>query len=210
MYWQTLIRIFDALSLRERGLIAVTLLCLVWGLWAISLEQYVTHTKVEVTSNIEELAQQLSARTNVQQQVVKAWPSRLDLMSERSDARASLAAVSEQIDLFLNRAMDPQEVSDLLHAMLARYPGIELVSLKNLPAQEIVVDEQASGLFRHPIQLVIHGGYEEVVHYVEALEDLSAGVLFRRLDYQVESYPLARVSMEVESFSRREAWLGAE
>ncbi|MEQ9451408.1 MAG: hypothetical protein RJQ07_07455 [Pseudomonadales bacterium] len=209
MRWPELIALFESCSLRERTLISLTVLCAIWGLWFITVDTVVEETRVEVTSNITQLANQLKDGTAAQQRAIRAWPERLNLQQEKVGAELALDEVSEQIEDILARAMDVHEVSALLHTLLARYPGIELVELKNLPAEEVQIDGQASGLYRHPLMLVINGGYAQVVAYVEALEQLPAGVSFRRMEYTVEAYPRANVVLEIESLSRQRAWVGA-
>ena len=121
----------------------------------------------------------------------------------------ALQRVNQRIDGVLANALEPHEVAEVLQTVMQQYQGIQLLELKNLPAQAIVVDGAETGLFRHGLKMTLAGGYVDLVHYVEALESMPKQLRFTNLAYQVDQYPHAEVIIEVESLSRHEAWFGA-
>ncbi len=201
--------LFEARSLRERLLITASVLSVIWAIWAYTLDGAVAETKVELTQNISQLAAQLKAGTSSQQKAIAAWPERLTLETQKNAAQQELATAKQRIDQLLEAAVNPQDVAVLLRAILAQHSGIEVVELVNLPVKEIVIADQPSGLYRHPLKLTMQGSFQEVVAYIEALEAVPGGLSFRRLDYLVDAHPRAQVVLEIETLSNRQAWFGA-
>lgn len=82
------------------------------------------------------------------------------------------------------------------------------------PAAEAVAMETAAtalsapGLYRHGLRVEFGGGYLQTFAYLRALESLHSRFLWEALEFDVEQYPRARVSITVYSLSLDDAWIG--
>ena len=199
---------FESRSMRERILIAVTFLTAVWGVWLLTLGGSVMDYTVEVETDVNRLASQLRQTTDQRRANIQRWPEHLALIAERDSLEAVVESRDEDINDILGNTIGPQAVRELVAAVVKQHSGIQLVEMKNLPAEEIVLDGEASGLFRHPLQLTISGGYADVTSYVRALEQFPRRLNWRQMTYVVDEYPKARVVFVFESLSRHKAWIG--
>ncbi len=64
------------------------------------------------------------------------------------------------------------------------------------------------GVFKHSVIVSLEGQYFDVIAYLRALEQLSWKIYWHAIDYQVQQYPTARVSIEVYTLSTEEGVLG--
>ena len=99
----------------------------------------------------------------------------------------------------------------LLEDMLRRQPGLELVELKSLPPEPVLVGEareQVQGIYLHPLEIRFQGRFFGVIDYLNALEALQWDFVWRAVAYDVTDYPVADVVLTVETIGREEDWLG--
>ncbi len=87
-------------------------------------------------------------------------------------------------------------MAGLLEEVLQRSKGLELISLKSLPAEELAVAESAA-YYLHPVELSLRGRYFDFVAYLQALEGMPVQYYWSSLDYKVDRYPVADVRLRV-------------
>jgi len=64
------------------------------------------------------------------------------------------------------------------------------------------------GLYRHGVKLVFEGDYMTTMAFLESLEQKSWRFFWQSLQYDVEKYPKARVTLTLYTLSPERAWLG--
>jgi len=64
------------------------------------------------------------------------------------------------------------------------------------------------GLYRHGVRLVFEGDYMTTMAFLESLEQKSWRFFWQSLQYDVEQYPKARVTLTLYTLSPERAWLG--
>jgi MSHA biogenesis protein MshJ len=64
------------------------------------------------------------------------------------------------------------------------------------------------GLYRHGVRLVFEGDYLTTMAFLESLEQKSWRFFWQSLQYDVEQYPKARVTLTLYTLSPERAWLG--
>lgn len=73
-----------------------------------------------------------------------------------------------------------------------------------LPPKEI----ENVGVFKHAVLVSVEGKYFDVVQYLQALEQLPWKIYWEGLDYQVNKYPKAKITIEVYTLSTDKGVLG--
>jgi MSHA biogenesis protein MshJ len=61
-----------------------------------------------------------------------------------------------------------------------------------------------AGVFKHAVQMELAGSYFQVLSYLEALESLNWRFYWQSLNYQVEAYPRAVITLNVYTLSTEE------
>lgn len=81
---------------------------------------------------------------------------------------------------------------------------------KALAAVEKTPDEQEkkTGVFKHSVIVELEGDYFDVVTYLQALEAMPWRFYWQALEYEVTSYPTAKIRMEVYTLSTEQGVLG--
>ena len=207
--------LYEMRSLRERVIIVVTLLTLTWGIWISSLGGYVIDQKVSLTQEIERLAADLKLQNSEANRLRQADrpESNNALRRQQEIASGQLAEQNSAMDVLLRRFVAPEQVPVLLEDMLSQHRGLKLVRITSREVEPLLVVnaegvEVPSGIFKHPVSIELQGGYLDLVAYLQALEDGTWHFTWRKLEYEVQAYPMASVMLEVETLSRSEDWLG--
>lgn len=207
---------FDAMSLRERVLILVTLVvALAFPTFTYLIEpaqqQTATLTSARLKLQTEsaearidyELAKALKVKdpNEVLQQQIDAFKRQVE--EQRQQQKARSAALVE-----------PLEMIELLQQILQQHQGVRVLSLRK--ATPIRIDiaqaegdkDAALGLFRHDLELVLEGGFFEVQGFLQAVEQANRSLFWDSIDYQVGGYPSAQVRLLLYTLSSTQEWLG--
>ncbi|MFB2641146.1 MSHA biogenesis protein MshJ [Shewanella bicestrii] len=195
---------FDALSQRERGLIALAVLVLVAmsaympieSLWK---QQYSTAQQVKA----------LEQENKISMQQIDLYQQRL-AMDPNQDYRQRLNLLQQQnqeIDAQLNEQMVDMVPADympeLLGNLLGQVQGIKLLKFTSVtPVPLLAVGEEKKlNLYSHGIRMSLEGDYFSVLRFVEAVEAMPDKLYWKRLDYKVAEYPKGKIDIELYTLS---------
>ncbi|MBK1727340.1 hypothetical protein [Halorhodospira neutriphila] len=104
----------------------------------------------------------------------------------------------------------------VLEALVAEQEGVTLVRLEQLPPEQLVAPQSPGEdgeaplppIYRHTVRLVVRASYRAVTAYLQSVESLDWQFNWQSMTYQVETYPQARVTLELSTLSGYEAWIG--
>lgn len=195
---------FDALSQRERGLIAIALLALIATLAYMPIEslwkqQYSTAQQLKV----------IEQENQVSVQQIDLYQQRLAL-DPNQDYRQRLTLLqqqNQQLDTQLNEQMVDMVPADympeLLGNLLGQVQGITLLKFTSVaPVPLLAVGEEKKlNLYSHGIRMSLEGDYFSVLRFVEAVEAMPDKLYWKRLDYKVADYPKGKVDIELYTLS---------
>ena len=170
-WWQTLAARIDALSLRERGFLFVSLLvcCLLLAdvLWLSpvqTLHRQVTQRFAAQNTELQRLRDELKTSSG------ETGPGKV-MREELVQVKTRLEVVNQEITQMPASAMDETPLSKVLIHFLRRHEGLTLVRTATLPVDNKAAQESgASGLKRQSLELTVAGPYPELIRYVQTLE----------------------------------------
>ncbi len=116
--------------------------------------------------------------------------------------------LSMQLSDVLSSLVSPSQMAEMLQSVLDSGTKLKLVSLESLPASPISATDGDAQYFLHPVRIELTGTYFAIRDYLHALERLSVKYYWRSFQYQVESYPNARLTLEVYTLGTREEFIG--
>lgn len=219
--WASLSRRYEALTQRERVLVALGLILgpLLIGN-ALFLDPQLTLAKGAQNT----IATESASLTALQAQVV-TLQQQLNIDPD-AGKKAELAALSaerdkldEQLRQFGSSLVRPEDMNGLLERLLAKYSGLRLVSLKTLPPQSVIGQkepakdsegkqvERSFDLYRHGVEIRLEGNYGQLQAYLTQLEKLPQRLLWGQLNYRVIEYPRAEMTLTVYTLSPDKTWL---
>ena len=193
----------DALELRERILLLTATVVVVYllvdslGLQPILKAQQVTGQQI---SDIET---KLGAMR--QQADLFNYKSDQDPLAERQENRdgleSELAGLDDRIIGQLGALVEPAQAAEMLEQVLTGHRGLKLKSLlassEPLTDLEIGKQESGGGLGRYQIEMVVEGGYMDLLRYLQDLEAMPWKFFWQEVDFQTADYPRAETRLQL-------------
>ncbi|MFN0313616.1 MAG: hypothetical protein ACKVQA_01065 [Burkholderiales bacterium] len=211
---------FDALARRERVLVFFAFVSLVLGAaFALVADPALVRSK-DLSNRIAEHERQLATLVLNQQAIqaqlatdVNAGPR-----AQLSDTQAQLRELEGQIKGLHQTLIPARSMAKVMSGILQREGTVRLISLRNIPAEPLTLDEPAKTaakagkgeshglLYKHGVELVVEGGYFELLSFLSSLEKQPWRMLWAETSLSAE-YPKARLRMKLYTLSLDPAWL---
>lgn len=202
------------LSLRERGIIFIAILVVLYGLAANLLFPPIYAEQSRIQKQLTSKRAQIQAfEKQIQEALVQvahdpdaANRARRDqLQTQLKELDASLAAVT-------SRLVSPKEMARVVEQILLKNRSLELVRIESLapvPLRQADAAAASAGLdaYRHGMRIEIRGNYLDVLKYLKELEALPWKVFWGHIGLKVEQYPISHVSLEVYTLSTEQGWI---
>ena len=230
--WRTLQRRFDQRAQRERLLliaaVAALALMLADSLWlgpaqktfrAARSQQVLAQTALQgLRAELDRLADQGSRQAQARQSELTGWRQRV---------REGEAALRQHEDSLVG----PDRMIGLLEHLLARHGEVRVRAMRSLGRSDLLApagnaDSGAAAIpaspasaagaaandsrpsrYRHGVELVLEGGYADLLSYLRAVEALPQRVLWGSVSLKVEQHPKSVLTLRVYTISRERHWL---
>ncbi|MBE7424025.1 MAG: agglutinin biogenesis protein [Zoogloeaceae bacterium] len=230
--WQTK---FDALSLRERLMVAAAALAamffladaLLLGGWQ-RQNAGLRATLAEQRAETERAAAQIREL----QDRAASHPDALARARIR-EIEQKIAAIDASLRSSSKQLVPPERMASLLEDLLKRNKRLQLVKMTTLPAAELlgrdpagtspagmaqppeagqpqVGSGQASGqnnIFKHGVELTLRGSYFEMLDYLVQVESLPWQMYWGRLRLEARDYKRPELTLTLYTLSLDKAWL---
>jgi len=221
--WLKLAGRYDALSTRERWMVAAALLGAILLLGSMLL--------IEPAMRRATLAERASAEQRQQLAGLQAQIVALQSPGRDPDvaARAELDGLKKQLGELGSRltAMEgalvpPERMSGLLEDLIRRDSGLRLLSLRTLPVTPLLdkpgakapagdksaeLPVPAAGLYKHGVEIRLEGGYLELAAYLARLEKSPQKLLWSNVSLSAEKHPKLVLTLTVFTLSLDRTWL---
>lgn len=200
----------DAMSLRERALIFVTLLVALYFLAVNGLfgplnrenerwQQQLSQKRQETQA----LEMQVQALANTGEVPGSAKSNKLEALRE------NLKIMDADLGRVTSGLVSPREMARLMEQMLLKNRGLQVIKVESIPATPL---QEAGGsgavVYKHGMHVEVKGGYLDTLRYLKSLEALPWKVFWGKVALKSEKYPDSRVSLVIYTLSTNEAWIG--
>lgn len=197
---------------RERWLLAAMLVAIVgYGFDSVALrplEQERSQTESALSARREQIrileSQLEAARHPVLDEAERARRDEVRQLEQQ------IAEIDKGISTAVSRLVPPEAAVEVLEELLADDGRLELVNLTSQPPRRLG-PEQTQGahtLYQHGLRIEIQGDFAATLDYLRRIERSDWQLLWDRFEYHVESYPEARITIELHTLSEREEWVG--
>ncbi|MBL3558360.1 MULTISPECIES: type II secretion system protein M [Marinobacter] len=226
---------FNERPIRERVLLTVTALVVVlvagWELAVAPVlagNEQLRYRQVSLSDTRAALMEQQSLLS----EQLASDPSQV-LRNQLAARQQRLERLNNELAETTGRLIAPRAMVVLLREMLAAQDKLELVGVDLLSPVPVFdrpsegVSQTASGsagngagtdsadnesseplLYAHDAEIVLRGGYMDVLDYIETLEAMDARLGWVLLEYDSSNYPENEVRIRVRTLSLDRAWLG--
>ena len=209
----------DALSVRERGFVFITVLVVLYAVGYKTIFEPIRIESNQLDLSLQDQYQKIDA-TNKELNVMLAGTEQGSAQN-RSKIEAltlQLHNLESEMDRMTAGVVTPKEMAKLIEQMLSRYHSLDLVSLEALPPAPVDDIKRAVGeavpmtsdviMYRHGMRVELSGRYLDILEYLKSLEHLPWKVYWGEVTLETQKYPISKVSLVIYTVSRYPAWIG--
>lgn len=212
----------DSRVLRERVLIFLTLLALIFLVWNFLVQAKFDRERntlqieaTKIASEQKTLETQMSALTlSMASDPAIAKTNEIRTLNTRiSEVEARLSGLSQGL---ISAEQLPKVLEDVLH----RTASVKLLQVRTLAATELqlvtTLDTKnegkptagGTGVYKHGVLIRVAGSYAQLIQLMTEIEALQWKFYWESLDYTVKQYPNAEIDIRVFTLSSEEGLLG--
>ncbi|MCF7364329.1 type II secretion system protein GspM [Vibrio diazotrophicus] len=208
--WQKWSQQFEGRAPREKWLIAICgLIVITMVLQTLLIDPLLQQRK----DAQQKLMSQQSANQRMESEIIilqreLAKDPNAEIIKELEQLQQQSQELSMQLSEVMSNLVSPSQMANLLQSVLDHSAKLKLVSLTSLPASPINETDSNAEYFLHPVRMELNGTYFAIRDYLHALESLPVKYYWRSFHYQVETYPNAKLVLEVYTLGTREEFIG--
>ena len=206
----------NGLSLRERGIVFVAILVVIYGVAAnflfppLNVEQ--ARLKKQLT---DKRAQIQTFDAQIQAALAKSVVDPdAGNRAKRAQLGAQLKALDESLATVTARLVPPREMARMVEQVLLKTRRLEVVLLKSLPPEPLqqlasVATGRGAGLtaYRQGMHIELRGNYLDTLVYLRELEALPWKMFWGQVSLKVEQYPVSYVTLRIYTLSTQPGWI---
>lgn len=213
----------DGRVFRERLLIFLTLLALIFLLWNFLVQSgfdrerdalQVEADKISIERQALETQMSTLALAMASDPAIAKTNTIRKLNTDISDVEARLSGLSQGL-------ISAEQLPKVLEEVLLRTSSVKLLQVRTLAATELqlltatpeannenkpAVD--GTGVYKHGVLIRVAGNYSQLIQLMTEIEALQWKFYWESLDYTVTQYPNAEIDIRVFTLSSEEGLLG--
>ncbi|MDH3633130.1 MAG: hypothetical protein OES20_00345 [Gammaproteobacteria bacterium] len=206
---------FNAYSMRERGLIAISIIVVICFLWWINYASPMMQNVEALQTENQRIAREIESNRAIVRNTRQAIEAGVYQEKEKQILKLSkeLAALEDQLQVTTIELIDPEKMFLLMNELIYRDSRLKLLSLKRRevkpaipPINEEEVDEVS--IFRHVLEIEFAGKYLDILKYMQKLEALDWKLLWDEIELASDEYPNVTVKVVISTLSTRKEWVG--
>lgn len=218
--WQTIMKWLSARHPRERVVLLCAGLGIVVMLWLALVHDVITAAKENELRAIASVNSQIQEEQKRQADIRATYttdPNNFALSRQR-ELREAMETATARLNQLYGELITPQQMSQVLTAILQRETALQFVSLSNSPSEPLLTGaadpaDAASPsadtqVFKHGLTMVFEGNFLETVQYLRSLERLDGSFFWDSLEFELLEYPNARIRLDIYTLSTEQGWIG--
>jgi len=204
----------NALSLRERSIIILTIVILLGFVWW----NYFALPMQEKTKQLNQQSKSLEIEIVTINATVKAIQKRManGVFKARQQKLAQLKLELKRINALLEAKtqalIEPEEMFDLMQQLIFAESRLKLITMKRKQVEAVFSDHMEENpqpvIYRHVMQVSFEGKFEHILKYIQKLEFLKWRLIWERISLKSSEYPIITVNIEISTLSDNEYWVG--
>ena len=211
----------NQLSLRERILVLLGILSVLYMIWDTFLLIPVQHSHKQLT--VEHLSIQKQLSDLEVRNILAAGllqNNNKDKFNKKIDqVKGNINDLDQTLKERLQGRVPDELMSSMLNDVLKKNQGLQLLFIHNIPAEPLIQKELAKevnkerikednpGIFMHSLEIELMGSYLDILDYLIALESMQWKIFWDQVQLNVLEYPKVKVHIKVHTFSLTEGWL---
>jgi MSHA biogenesis protein MshJ len=206
----------DALSLRERGIMFVTVLVVLYfaasGLVFGPLHAQQQRMENELKAKYGQIA---TINAQVQQTIHAATRD----PDKENEARlkvlhGQLERLDPQLANVTQALVSPRDMARFVEQVLTRNKALQVLRVESIPPAPVDAAGNSNpaavdnGVYKHGMRIEVRGRYLDIVKYLRALESMPWKVFWGQVTLESDDYPMSRLTLVIYTLSLRQGWIG--
>jgi MSHA biogenesis protein MshJ len=206
-----LITRFENLSLRERGLVLLVIIGLIYAIWDFLLMQPLEEQRLHLSSLLQYKQKHLNTLNQTIQELKNPSiePDANDDNYTLNNLRNQLLHQENKIKFLTSTLISPQNMLKMLKSVLVP-TSLTLLKLEtqiSQLSQPLSKINTSAQVFKHSLRIEFSGNHKDMLAYVRFLEDLPWKFYWDELDIVINNYPSTHITLTVYTFSRKAGWI---
>lgn len=223
IYYRKASDVFNDLGIRERSLICITVAVVLFYCWSTffmgGLEKNLKSfqaKKPPIEKQLVLLSTQIASLQGKNKQASQEKPGS---GNEIDSLRKEISALDELIAGLTSGAVKPKEIIGVLKRVMTEVKGLKVARMNVLDAtpldENALVDikkyiaTKVSRLYKHEIEIELHGNYFSAYEYLRKLESYSHLFYWNEIVYKALAWPTAHITLKIYTLSSRKDEAGA-
>lgn len=225
--WLQLATRYDALSSRERWMVAAAVL---GGIVLLGLMLVIEPAMQRAALAERASAEQRSQLAGLQAQMLALQSPGQDpdvaARAELDGLKKTLGELGSRISAMEGSLLPPERMPGLLEDLIGRSSGLRLLSLRTLPVSPVLdtpaakapeggevgdkpadTTPPAAGLYKHGVEIRLEGGYQALAAYLARLEKSPQRLLWSNVSLSADKHPKLVLTLTVFTLSLDRTWL---
>jgi len=201
----------DARGRGERALVAALLLLVAGWFYLANLHDPLIMRLDQSQRQLSTLESRIAA---VQARIAAAQMARdhdpaAPLRQRLERVRTEQNQIDAEIVALTGSLVSPEAMTDLLTAVLAQQPGLQLRRLENRPPEALRSGSELAQVYRHGLLIEFEGDFLNALRYLLLLENLPQRFFWDSLQLRQLQWPRATITLELHTLSAQEGFIGA-
>jgi len=206
----------DALAIRERALVGITVLALIFISWDTLIRASFDTKTTKLTNEIDKANLDiinLNAQLESEKILQESEPNAKN-RAAKAKLAFDLAKLNEELDQLTVGFIEPKLMIKILEELFSRSKDLELIRMENMGGTPLLGDDANNEkkndniVFRHGVVIEFKGKYLDTLKYLKAIENMPWRFYWGGLKYTVDEYPDAHVTITLYTLSLNEGWVG--
>lgn len=227
---KTIIANIEARKLPERAILLALLLLIIGYLWLVFVYDKLEAGQNALQNRYAALSAQLVEEADRMISIQRNYVADPDAFARnrQQELQQATIEIDNQLRELTGQLILPRQMSQVLTTILQRETTLKLVSLENTPSSVLVsagseaivplvgqsefeldqeVDDQVR-VYSHGLNMTFEGDFIETIRYLRSLENLDTSFFWNTLNYQVTTWPRARITLNIFTLSTQRDWIG--
>ena len=217
--WLKLSGRIDSMTLRERiEIFVASVAVLLFLINSLILEPLFARNR-QLADQIHQQNMRLETANNGVALQMAAFSANPDAAAELQLAglKRDAAAMAGALRAMQHGLVAPEKMGQLLQQLLRSNGKLKLLSLRTLPVTGMggapaasdakAAPAQRELLYRHGVEVVLQGGYLDMLDYMEALEGAPQQVFWGRAQLDARKYPASTLTLTLYTLGLDEKWM---
>lgn len=201
---------YNQLTQREKIMLLVSCLVLVWGAWDKLFFAPLQTKKTGLNNELSTIEEQIENNKRSAMEVelmAKVDPNKQNKQTIQQ-LNQQLTAMKQSLGIGDKAIISAQIMATVLSDLLKQYKGLKLISLESLPVTSLAkTEKEHAGVYKHELVFSIHGSYLNILNYLKKMESLPWKFNWESLEFKVTDYPNAETKLKIYTLSFEENWL---